>query len=199
MRSPPRLVTRCPPKPRSSRDADVLTGWPVTVTLDTQPPVDDDEARFDDESSAVGRPEPVETAALEATSRSREEPASKHDGSFRSLIRAARWVRRCPRHGSSSGTHRRLPGSPQLPTRVRHVGSCDSVPNLCPAVAYFQAHTPGACASSGGTPARVTITGTLYGRRLEQPMTIGMLCEPSVALESAVGIILTAAVHGRPT
>lgn len=92
----------------------MLADLPAPVTVDTQPPVDDDEARFDDESSAVGRPAPLETAPLEDASKGSRESASKHDGSFRGLIRAARWVRRDRRiDGLATPVTPTLDGRPQ--------------------------------------------------------------------------------------
>ena len=60
------------------------------MTSEQQPPVDDDEARLDDESGAAGRPEPVETASLEDTRAGHQDASPKRDNSFRDLIKAAR-------------------------------------------------------------------------------------------------------------
>jgi hypothetical protein len=54
------------------------------------PPANEDEARFDDEASAVGPPEPTET---ETTETGYEVPIPKRDDFFRNLIRAARGQR----------------------------------------------------------------------------------------------------------
>jgi hypothetical protein len=54
-------------------------------------PADEDEARFDDEGSAVGHPEPVEDEPLkQKTKTGAEIPVPKRDEFFKNLKRASR-------------------------------------------------------------------------------------------------------------
>lgn len=74
---------------RAGRDG--FCGYPPAVTTKRQPPVDGDEARFDDEGSAIGRPEPGDT---DETDTGGEAPSPKRDDAFGRQIKAARWKNR---------------------------------------------------------------------------------------------------------
>ncbi len=57
------------------------------MTTEKQPPANEDEAHFDDEGSAIGRPEPVGT---EKTETGYEVPIPTRSEFFRNLRRASR-------------------------------------------------------------------------------------------------------------